>query len=235
MKNILTKLVAPAMLGLFATTATAMPIATDVWTVSSTGNINCGTNPHGLWTNQYRPGTGSCLQYFDFDSTQSTLTQYDDGTAHLDAIAVNDGNIVATIDIWFEGFTDTYAHNKTGGGPVAADWDYYTSIRGGSSIVIDGNTFLVDVHDRGSNNGTTGGSDDFVFQIGTGANDKTSVFGGSSWLDVFGIVDNSPVTYAGGAHWDLNMDFTARVSEPSILMLMSGGLMIAGFATRRRA
>ena len=209
---------------LFISTANAGIINT--WDVSSTSKVNCSSGgtgyEHGLWTNTLQTG-GSCSQYFNFDAG-TTLIQYDNNTAVLSGSATNGSNVTADINITFGGFQDTYSSVKTGGGNDTSDWDFYTTIESGSTIVINNTTYYVDIHDAPG--------DDFVMQIGTGANDKTSAFGASSWLDIYEDEARTKVLYEGGQHWDLNMDLTARVPEPQVLFIFTMGLIGLGLSRR---
>ena len=204
---------------LISTSAIAVPTAVSKWDVSDAAG-NCATGDHGLWTNKTF-GNPSCNDnYFSFQAG-STLTQFDDGTAVLDAIAINPDGLVADIDITFGGFTTSSAgiNLKNGGGATAAQqatWVFYTSVLAGSEIDIDGTDYTV-----AGLRGTT------ALQIGDGANDKTNEFGASSWLDMY--LGNTRLN-----HWDLNMDLTATVPAPAMVLMLATGLLAFGFAGRRR-
>lgn len=212
--NVLFKMVAFILTCLFSAGVYAIPTATHIWNISDAAG-NCPGGTHGLWTNRAM-GSPSCdANYF---SISGTLTQFDNGTATLFATAVNPDSVEAVIDFTFGGYTEdhTTLPLKNGGGASPAqisDWVFYTTIDG--SITIDG---------LGSFDalGLTGGHG---LQIGWGANDKTSDFGASVWLDMSG-------GHSGGKHWDINMDLVAQVPEPSMLLLLSTGLI--GFALVRR-
>ncbi len=211
MKNILTLTTALLITGLFSGSASAIPVATNTWSVSNAAG-NCTGGDHGLWTHTLHVSNGPCNNYFSYQAG-STLTEYDNGTAVLSATAMNPDSILATIDITFGSYSTTQSPVKTGGGSELPSWYFYQSIDSGS-IDIGGTDYDV--------LGMTGG---YALQIGDGANDKSSVFGGSVWLDLSG-------GYTGRAgHWDLNMNLAAAsVPEPSALMLIAIGLI--GFGAR---
>lgn len=214
----MTYMFATTVLGLaFSYTAAAVSI-TNVWAISDTGNINCGTDPHGLWTNSLNAGTSGCNDYFSFDAG-STLTEFDDGTAVIDATATNPDGIVADIDISFAGYTTTHAAVKTAGGPQLASWYYYETLTAGNITILSVD-YDITLHNP-----------DLVLQIGDGANDKTSVFGASVWIDADDGLSTG--SYSGG-HWDLNMDLTP-VPVPAAAWLFGTGLIGLVAVARRKA
>jgi hypothetical protein len=200
------------LLVMLMATASSAATVTNIWAVSNTGQINCGTSPHGLWTNTLNLGADACNDYFSFN-TGSTFTEFDDGTAVLAATATNPDGFVADIDITFGSYSPTHSPVKTGGGPELASWYFYESIVSGGITVDSVNYSLA----------MAGG---YALQIGDGANDKTGVFGASVWLLPTGG------TYNGG-HWDLNMDFSP-VPVPAAVWLFGSGLLgLVGVARRK--
>lgn len=187
------------------------------WAVSDTSEVNCNGSPHGFWTNNLFGGKPACNDYFSF-SNGSVLTEYDDGTAILDATAVNQIGYTADIFIEFGSFSVTQPSVKTGGGPELASWYFYQTIVDSSIIINDGvdTEYFVDI------------AGPYALQIGDGANDKTSAFGGSVWLNETGG------KYTGG-HWDLNMDFSP-VPVPAAVWLFGSGLLgLVGIARSKPA
>ena len=203
-----------ALLMLMATSSGAATV-TSVWSVSDTAQVDCGGSPHGLWTNTLNVGGSTCNDYYSFGAG-STLTEYDDGTASLVATATNPDGYVADINITFGKYSDTHSPVKTGGGPKLTSWYYYESITSGV-ITINSVDYTVNLLNPPD-----------VFQVGDGANDKTSAFGASTWLTVSGG------SYTGD-HWDLNMDLTP-VPVPAAVWLFGSGLIgLAGVARRKSA
>jgi len=188
---------------------------------------------HGLWTNGLiLKDTSSSLTYSNENikrysySSDSKLLAYDDGTAHLSAQAINPYGFTATIDIWFDGFTDSYSKIKPGVASDFSNWDFYTSIRKGSHINLNSKTYFVGMVNDG--NGP-------VLQIGTGANDKTMDFGASTWMDIFSDEDRT-VKLFNTKHWDLNMDLTpSPVPVPAAIWLMTPALLgVFGFSRKKK-
>ena len=213
----ISKIFALLMASVISSSAYAVP--TNSWTVSDAAG-NCDGGPHGLWTNETL-GTPSCgANYF---SISGTLTQFDDGTATLFATAINPDNVEAVIDLTFGGYTEDHTSLplKTGGGSAnVADWVFYTTVAG--TIEIDGlGTFDA--------LGLTGGHG---LQIGWGANDKTTDFGASAWLDMGHAQSIDEYVNLNG-HWDLNLDLVA-VPEPSALLLLATGLVSISVFRRKR-
>lgn len=197
----------------FATSASAVPTVYDV----SDAAGNCNGGPHGLWTNNAL-GSPSCdANYFSISGTLSV--DLDTEMAVLSATALNPDNVLATINLTFSDFTDDHTSLpvKTGGGAAnIADWIFFKEVVGTIDIAGLGSFDALDL---------TGGHG---LQIGWGANDKTSDFGASVWLDMSG-------GHSGGNHWDINMDLAARVPAPAIAMLLGTGLIAVGLFGRRRA
>ena len=192
---------------------------TQKWAVTDAQEIG---DDHGLWTNGL--GGSENEKRHSFNSG-SMLTEYDDGTAHLMATATNRFGRDATINIWFDDRQDTYAINKTAGGPVLDEWYYYANIKSGSTITINAVTYYLGMVMLGQGP---------VLQIGTGANDKNLAFGGSTWVDVFSDQARTQQLFAnnnGYKHWDLNMNLTA-VPVPAAVWLFGSALM--GFVGMRR-
>ncbi len=139
----------------------------------------------------------------------SLFTEYNDGTATLVATALNPDNVLAKINILFDGFSNNHSPVKTGGGPELSSWHFYDDILKGE-IGIEGNYYELSM------------AGNYALQVGLGANDKSAAFGGSVWIIPSRIYEAGQ---EGGDlnHWDLNMDFKS-VPEPSVLILMLFGL-----------
>lgn len=200
--------------------------AATVYAVSSTTTVNCSNSPHGLWTSSYQ-NTG-CEQYFDFQ-TGSTLT-IDGGTATLNATAINNAGLEATINLIFGEYQNHYSNVKEGGGTYnpgatdGSDWDFFSTIESGFISFSNGETFAPLLVNQG---GTSP-----VMQIGLGADDKTTGFGASAWLDPYFVIapgelaSLDPQQY--GNHWDLNMTLTP-LPIPAPFILFASGLALLSF------
>lgn len=191
-----------------------------IYDVSSASAEHCQGARYGVHTTTTDFG-GACGKLFDFqDGTQLTLendaADTSLWTASLTGTAINPFGKIATIDLLFTGFRETYSGYYQSGGAVydpssdTPDIDFFTDIAG--TIDVDGEVFNFD-HFAG----------DTAFQYGLGANAmSTSEFGGSAWIQG----DDS-------LHWDLNMNF-AEVPEPSSMGLLGLGLLsLAGLRKRR--
>jgi len=211
-KTLLKSLVLMATL-LVQTSAFAIPSITGQYEVYNAAG-NCPGGDHGLWTNSLNAGSSRCNDYYSFQEG-SLFTEYDNGTASLVATALNPDNILATILVQFSGFSNTHSLVKTGGGPELPSWSFYEDIDPTSFIEIQGIDYALSMVGN------------YALQVGDGANDKTSAFGGSVWVNAAGG------QYQGG-HWDLNMDFGA-VPEPSVLLLLLAGLAGITLLSPRRA
>ncbi len=222
-----------AVINTASASSVPQPEITQAWEISDATNTN---TPHGLWTNGLVLGdtstySGRQLKRYSFDPG-SYLIEYNDGSAHIQATATNASDFTASIDIWFDNWTDTYSTVKTGGGSDTSDWNFYTTVRQGSSITLNSETYYLDM----VNNGTGP-----VLQIGTGANDKTAAFGASTWLDVYSDEQRTDRLF-GTKHWDLNMDLTtvdpdligSPVPVPAAAWLFISGL-IGLISVNRRA
>lgn len=226
--------------------ASTSAFAGSVYSVSDTAEVNCTTRgndaPHGLWTNRYRQGKGGCRQFYSFQEG-SSLSVSDDA-ATFKATAINPDNVVAEIDFTFEQPTskgDWDGVVKTGGAANSSDWTFYQAGHGSIDITYDrefGNwtyrvidKFTLDLVDNTS------------FQFGLGANDKTSAFGASAWLDIESWTRNTVILrfddikkswehavapwafdWRLGDHWDFNMELSA-VPLPAAAWLFITGLM----------
>lgn len=218
-----------------AHSASATPITYSV----SDAITQCGGSGHGLWTNQYN--NSGCNEYYSFQ-TGSTL-KVDGATAVLSATVENSIGDAAKINITFGGFAETYSNTKEGGGvdydpstDSTLDWDFFTYVISGSIVFSNGDTF--ETYLIGQDPNVAGALSEMpVLQIGKGANDKNSTFGGSTWIDVYS--DGADYTGRSG-HWDLNMNLSPvggvfeTVPVPGTLGLLMPGVALLGLTLRRR-
>ena len=180
-------------------------------------DYNSGSScSHGMWTNTRNSG---CSRYFSFQDGSTLSVDSESGTGTFSATAINDLGEVATLNLSLTGLVDTLPGGNTykaGGLPYdPALIDFFTDATG--TIDIDGQTYSLLGGDPFA--GST------LFQMGTGANDKTGAFGGSAWLN---ILDPSGALLR---HWDLNFNLSARptdVPAPGMLILfmMALGLIM---------
>lgn len=182
--------------------------------VSSTSVENCSNAPHGLWTN--RAFSGSCANFFDISGS---FKQFSDGTATLNATAINPAGLMAVIRLSLSAFNATTpidGYKQEGGlafDPVNVD--FYNAIKG--TIEISSVTYEISFFRHS-------------FQFGLGANAKSKTeYGGSAWI--------CPVAdCVGSQHWDLNLKFTesittTNVNEPTGIIALGLALVLLG---RRR-
>lgn len=232
MKHIPAKLLFSIILAFVAIPAQAVVI----YDVTSTTRINCEGAPHGLWTNTDL-GSPSCDQNFFDIQDGTTLTIFNDNTALLVGGAQNPHDKMATIYLELSGFTNdhtTINNIKNPGLGNPATWDFFKEISGW--IEIDDDKYAI------------GGSvPGYAFQLGDGANDKTTAFGASSWIQSPpNSINSDGVNPCTGEficmtshHWDLNLELTRRPPEgdeqipaPSSLALLGLGLL--WFGVRRK-
>lgn len=198
-------IVAGASLMAIAAPAQASIIEYDVTDYNSGSSCS-----HGLWTNTRNSG---CSRYFSFQDGSTFSIDTDTGTGTFTGTAINDLGETATLDLSLSGFSDTLPGGgtyKAGGLSYDPDRiDFFTNATG--SIDIDGATYSLQAGDPFA--GSTS------FQFGTGANDKTSAFGGSAWLN---ILDPSGALMP---HWDINFNLALRpgtpVPAPGMLVLLA--------------
>jgi hypothetical protein len=215
-------------LAMIAGTASAAILTYDV---SSTPVVNCGSAPHGLWTN--RLFGGACGNYFDIQPGSKFIVDTAGGTATLTGSAINPQGKVASFALSLGGFLETthgsgFIYKKEGGpayDPVtdAPDIDFFTT--GSGTISIDGVDYTLNLADPFTSNTLFqfGGDD------GIGANAKNGDFGASAWIN---MLDASGRALA---HWDFNINLklvTDKVPEPAALALF--GLGLVGLAIGRR-
>ena len=215
-------------LGLFAGNASA----TKVYHVADSVT-NCGSSPHGLWTNNLIPTTShACSNYFSIGKGQ--LTEYDDDTAHFNATASN-GKTTAIIDLFLSHGTDdapnplTNDAVKRGGFSgsgydideqntiINNEWRFYGGLTGKITVGHD-------VYDVVLRQGTPD------YQQGRYANDKTADYGASVWLKA--IKKNGEHYY--GSHWDINVDLKPVPLPAAVWLFGSAIVGLVGIGRRRK-
>ncbi|MBC7004128.1 PEP-CTERM sorting domain-containing protein [Photobacterium sp. BZF1] len=245
----------PLLIGLGLTALVGSANATVIYNVSdaTTGAPNCGSSPHGLWTNKLKFSGGSCGQYFSIANGTFTLFNDDidpsNWTASLMFTAFNDIGDKAEVDLSFGSFghTGTVKGGQDNGGASddpalpqttqtvgSNDVDFFYSITQSEINFFDsGDNSLGSFTDislfGGENN------QGYAFQFGVDANDKNDLFGGAAWLRYDDTRSNMNKRkhrkYWGKNHWDINLAF-AEVPEPSTLAIFAAGLF--GFGVYRR-
>jgi hypothetical protein len=200
-----------ALLQIFGLVFVALSLSCNAALITKKWQVLDAENSHGLWTHN-RDFNGD--NFFNFDD-DLFLTEYDDGTARLYGHA-SDSGVSWLIDIVWDGVNeDPDGAVKAGGGQLLASWDFYHNLVSGSISTPDAGGFVANLARVGP-----------ALQIGYGANDKTSAFGASAWLDING--EGKPT------HWDLNMNLAlVDVPEPSLLGLILVGLIGVGVVRRR--
>ncbi|WP_271079329.1 PEP-CTERM sorting domain-containing protein [Aurantiacibacter sp. MUD61] len=203
--------------------AVATPAQADVLNYGVT-NATGGSCPHGLWTNSLDSG---CSRYYSFQEDARFSVDTDAGTGTFTGTAINPNGEVATLDLSLSGLLDSlngtgFGYKAGGGAYDPSVQDYFTNASG--TITVDGVTYTLNPSDPFAGN--------TVFQFGTGANDKTGDFGGSSWLNMLDPHLNSL------PHFDINFDLAlipgTPVPAPAGLLLFGLGLAGAWGMRRRK-
>jgi len=189
--------------------ATSAAASTIDYAVTDATDNSCS---HGLWTNTVGSG---CSRKYSFQDGTTFSQDTDTGTATFTGTAINVDGKVATLDLSFSGFQDALdpgqAYKAGGGAYDPSTMDFYSQASG--TINIDGKIYTLKPSDPLA--GTT------TLQIGPGANDKTSDFGGSAWLN---ILDPHGWQIP---HWDINFDLARKPGTP---VPAPGGMALFGFA-----
>ena len=191
----------------------SLSVLANAATITNVYSVTDAVSTHGLWTNQLHFNGDNTFHY----QPDTFLTQYDDNTAILKGTA-SDSGVTWNINVLFSDYRNFADGSpiKNGGGGDLNTWEYYDTVSGIISTNYGaGNSYNV----------TRFGPS---MQLGYGANDKNGDFGSSSWLSISGSAN----TLAN--RWDLNMNLSAvSIPEPSILFLLSLGLMGIGVVRRR--
>ena len=207
-------------------------------------NPNSAFAGHTFWL----PGIEGVDTQHDSTATSLTFDENEvDGTAHLygtifEMHTGGTGGSVLEVDILFSGRTDTApdgspklelwpeAYTDMGGPVDPSTWYYYTAASG----TLSGYKTAAELeHISLTVNGLTGPA----FQMGYGANGKNTELGGSGWFLIEGSMTSqgqtTPIAEFVG---DINMSLTpvtvTPVPEPSVVVLVGGGLL--GLAAARR-
>ena len=184
--------------------------------VYDASSVTTNHNDHTLWL----PGVfGSGSNYWQFLDGASVFEVTEHG-AVLDAVATQNGSgdghrevrVHLTLDHAEEGASIKCAWTST---CDTSDWDFFSYVSGTITGVSDDLAGLVlDMMQHGP-----------LAQLGTGANDKSGVFGFSSWFKLSAGDNNH---YNGhldlSRHGDLNLEL-APVPLPA-----AGWMLLAGFA-----
>ena len=157
-------------------------------------------------------------------SGELSYTKYNDGTAHVSGMVVNNMNISQgfIVDFWFENTVDwetwstglgrSYKDDAgfaAAGGDLWTTWDYMEMVNGFSTLTGFGDFegSVLSLNHMPSNYY-------FGFQCGEAANNKNSNFGMSGWFTYTGIINGEVVS----GHGDINVDKECTpVPPPSVL------------------
>jgi hypothetical protein len=212
LKSALSALFTTLAVSAVAHAATA-PVVTHVApTVLHVWKVSDAVSTHGLYTGDQTFHNDNSFHF----GSDARLTELSDGTAKLTGSAADSG-VNWQFNVLFGGFSRVSdGAVKTGGGPKLNSWEYYYQVGGGLSNSL-GNSFTVARFGP-------------ALQIGLGANDKTSAFGGSAWLENYDSRGNNL-----SGHWDLNFNLQAApVPEPETYAMMGLGLAGLGLMVRRK-
>ncbi|MCC6282202.1 MAG: hypothetical protein IT262_16485, partial [Saprospiraceae bacterium] len=185
---------------------------TPCYTRTPSNSTECGGTLYGFFANNLVNGDGSNSSEYYSLSTPA-FQEFSDGTALFTGTITNAQGSQFSLNVYFSGRTTTtpagspHAPNCAYT-PSTTDYYYYTS----TTAVVNGLGNLAGAQASFTRMGPS-------FQVGTGANGNSNVYGASGWMSLVSVVSqptNTAYTIADGGQYDININLTGSSCIPCL-------------------
>jgi len=182
------------------------------YTRTASNSTECAGTQYGFFANNLVNGDGSSgSEYYSLSSP--TFQEFSDGTALFTGTITNAQGSQFSLNVSFSGRTTTTPSGSPHAPncaytPSTTDYYYYTT----TTAVVNGLGNLAGAQATFVRMGP-------AFQVGTGANGNSNVYGASGWLSLVNIVSqptNTAYTIAAGAQYDININLSGNSCIPCL-------------------